>query len=362
MKSLMIVFSFIVLFMFQISKNGLTQDQIGEKNIEVYEEDNLLFTNDKSWRGADGAASIDLGNGKILWLFSDTFIDPQASGKRNNSRMIRNSIAIQEGYNLEDAKITFYHKEKQNKPKSFFEIPGETWFWTGHGTLVNDKLIVFLIEEKSTNTGFGFQATGWYIAIIENPFEDPLEWEIMYVKGIETFGVIVGSSAVLKDKDFIYAYGVTEPDTHETFLLRMPVDKLLEGNVAELEWCIEDDWIVRNTELPTPSPLFIGQTEFSVHFEQNFKKYVQIQTYGFWHASIGYRLAEKPEGPWSEPVIFFKPEMLGQDEFFYSANAHPELISDGIMITYNINNSDFGELVRNEDIYFPKLIRLKITK
>jgi len=38
------------------------------------------------------------------------------------------------------------------------------------------------------------------------------------------------------------------------------------------------------------------------------------------------------------------------------------MMADGILITYNINNSDFGELIRNEDIYFPKLIKIKLSK
>ena len=85
---------------------GQSLDQVQDIHIEVNEEDNTLFTNDKIWRGADGAASIDLENGNALWLFSDTFIDTQATGKRINAKMINNSIAIQEGYDLELAKIS----------------------------------------------------------------------------------------------------------------------------------------------------------------------------------------------------------------------------------------------------------------
>jgi len=80
------------------------------------------------------------------------------------------------------------------------------------------------------------------------------------------------------------------------------------------------------------------------------------------HATLGYRLAEVPEGPWSEPVIFYKPHLISQKDFIYSANAHPEIKAEGLVVTYNINNSDFGELIRNEEIYFPKLIKMKITK
>lgn len=349
---------FSLLLVFVIVQNGQSQVQTQE----VHEVDNSLFTKDKVWRGADGAASIDLGNGKILWLFSDTFIDPQGTGKRSNSKMINNSIAIQEGYELNRAEISFYHKGTQKKPKSFFELPGKTWFWTGHGTLLKDKLIIFLFEERSTEAGIGFEAIGWYVAIIDNPFENPVNWKIRYIKGSETFGVIVGSSAVLKDKDFLYAYGVTEPATHEVYLLRFPIDKLIKADISELEWWIEGVWQARIKKLPVPSSLFIGQTEFSVHYQEDLNQYVQIQTYGMGNASIGYRLAEQPEGPWSAPVIFYKPHLENKNDFVYSANAHPEITADGILVTYNVNNGDFGELVKNENIYFPKFIRIKLSK
>jgi hypothetical protein len=341
--------------------NGQSQVQLEDIQIEVNEVDNSIFTSDKFWRGADGAASIYLENGKILWLFSDTFIDPQGTGKRSNSKMINNSIAIQEEGSLDKGKISFYYKGKKN-PKSFFEIPGMTWFWTGHGIVVNDKLIIFLFEERSTNSGIGFEAIGWYIALIDNPFENPLNWNIKYIKGSNTFGVIVGSSAVLKDKDFIYAYGVKEPSSHEVYLLRFPIDKIVEGDISVLEWWNEGSWTTRNDKNPAPPPLFIGQTEFSVHYQENLQQYVQIQTYGYGAASIGYRLAERLEGPWSQPVIFYQTQLISPEDFVYSANAHPEITNDGILVTYNVNNGDFKELINNDSLYFPKIISVKISK
>ena len=82
---------FSILFIFVFIPNGQSQVQSKDMQIEVNEVDNSMFTTDKFWRGADGAASIDLENGKILWLFSDTFIDPQGTGKRSDSKMINAS-------------------------------------------------------------------------------------------------------------------------------------------------------------------------------------------------------------------------------------------------------------------------------
>jgi hypothetical protein len=323
--------------------------------------DNNVFKKSNFWRGADGAATIDLENGKILWLFSDTFINTKGVGQRTGSEMINKSLAIQEGNDLQSADLIFYWKGTNEKPKSFFEIPGETWFWTGHGTIVNGKLIIFLFEEKSTTVGLGFESVGWTLAIINNPNDNPQKWTIEYVKGPETFGVIVGSSAVLKDDDFVYAFGVKEPGNHETYLLRFKSDRISNGDLTAMEWWTGDEWDKKLKKEPKTGMLFYGQSEFSVHFDKQLDKYIQIQTIGFGHSSLGFRLADKLQGPWSEQLNFCTPQ-LQEGEFNYTANAHPELNSDGILITYNVNNFDFNKLVNNENIYFPRLVTLKLAE
>ncbi|MBK7869627.1 MAG: DUF4185 domain-containing protein [Saprospiraceae bacterium] len=348
----------IVLILFMMPGFLLAQE---EKTI-VKEMDNTIFKKDGYWRGADGAATVELGSGKILWLFSDTFIDQDGTGKRSNSKtLIRNSIAIQDSHSLK-SKLTYYYKGTKQKPEDFFKVPGKNWFWTGHGILIKNKLVIFLIEEASTDSGIGFEAIGWYVAIIENPTDSPDKWIINYYKGSKTFGVIIGSSAVLQDKNYVYAFGVKEPSTHETYLLRFNKRKLIKGDLSNLEWWVKNAWTDNVYEEPKSSSLFMGQTEFSVHYDQNLKKYIQIQTYGFGNASIGYKLADKLYGPWSEPVLFYTPALKEDKEFVYTANAHPEYKSDELIITYNINNGDFIRLINNEEIYFPKIIRMQLKK
>lgn len=329
-----------------------------EEKTAIKEVDNSFFKKDNYWRGADGAATVELSSGKILWLFSDTFIDQDGTGKRSNSKnMIRNSIAIQDS-NLLRSELTYYYRGTHQKPDDFFKVPGENWFWTGHGILIKDKLVVFLIEETSTNIGIGFEAIGWYVAIIDNYKDSPEKWIINYFKGSDTFGVIVGSSAVLQDESYVYVFGVKEPSTHETYLLRFEKGELINGDLSKIEWWTNNKWVCNVQKEPKSSSLFIGQTEFSVHYDQKLEKFIQIQTYGFGKASIGYRLADQLYGPWSEPILFYTPFLKEDKEFVYTANAHPEYKSDGLIVTYNINNGDFGRLINNEDIYFPKFIKI----
>lgn len=325
----------------------------------VRELDNALFKRDGYWRGADGAATVALPSGKVLWLFSDTFIDTGGTGKRANApRMIRNSIAIQASDDF-PAELTYYFGGTRQNPDDFFKAPGKNWYWTGHGIVVSGKLLVFLLEETATEKGLGFEAVGWHLAVIDNPSDSPDDWLTHYYRGPDTFGVVVGSSAVLQDRGYVYAFGVKEPDTHETYLLRFRIKKLLRGDLSDPEWWNQGAWTKNIHAVPEGASLFAGQTEFSVHFDARQQKFVQVQTHGFGvGATIGYRLADRLTGPWSDPVSFFAPPVQSKTGFVYTANAHPELSREGLLITYNINDLEFDTLLGDESIYFPKIILL----
>jgi len=71
----------------------------------AWPEADRLFHSYPRWLGADAAYSFDLGNQRVLWLFGDSFV---GGLKWRRSRMVRNSIAIQKGYDPSAASIRFY--------------------------------------------------------------------------------------------------------------------------------------------------------------------------------------------------------------------------------------------------------------
>jgi hypothetical protein len=330
--------------------------------VEILKATDAYFTTDFVWRGADGASSVDLENGKVVWLFSDGFICSDSSQSRTTSTMIRNSIAIQDGYDLKTASINYYWDQSNKKPQAFFHRPGKFWFWTGHGVMLRDKLLIFLMKIHGVKTGLGFEAFGWSAVLVSNPRDEPSKWKMKYIEGAETWGTIAGSAAVLKDDNYLYAYGAVEPATHEVYVLRWKSDEAYRGNMANPEWWINGKWVERKTKNPVPEPLFIGGTEYSVHYDTALKKYIQIQSFGFGEGKIGIRMADSLQGKWTEPYLFYTPDYPGvKKPFMYAAKAHPELKADGIYITYNVNSFDFGELIENQTIYFPKFILVKIV-
>jgi hypothetical protein len=61
--------------------------------------------------------------------------------------------------------------------------------------------------------------------------------------------------------------------------------------------------------------------------------------------------------------IVFKPDYSGISEpMMYSAKAHPELKNpNGVYVTYNMN-ADFGFLLKNQNVYFPRFLTLHIRE
>lgn len=74
-------------------------------------------------------------------------------------------------------------------------------------------------------------------------------------------------------------------------------------------------------------------------------------------------MSDSLHGKWTDPLVFYTPAYSGIGKsFMYSAKSHPELHADGIYITYNVNSFEFTELLKNQRIYFPKFILMKIVK
>jgi len=90
-------------------------------------EADALFHQDPRWLGGDDAYSVDLGNGRVLWLFGDSFIATSAKRSRRESQMVRNSIAIQHGYDPATAKMEFFWRGRDQTPASFFAEKGGIW-------------------------------------------------------------------------------------------------------------------------------------------------------------------------------------------------------------------------------------------
>ncbi|HEV2474106.1 MAG TPA: hypothetical protein VGS41_15625, partial [Chthonomonadales bacterium] len=205
----------------------------------AWPEADSLFHREPDWLGADGVYSVDLGHGRILWLFGDTFIAGTPARLRSQSTVIRNSIAVQTGYNPASASIRFYWNHACTVPAEFFAHPSkDAWYWPAHGARLGSKLLLFLSEMRRQQGGLGFRGAGWTALLVENPDADPPNWRTLPLHPAYHFSLSVGSAALSwEDNLYLYCHSDRENGAqHHIDLARAPRADLMRGSFANLSW------------------------------------------------------------------------------------------------------------------------------
>src|SRR5580692_8707248 len=85
--------------------------------------EDAVFHQDARWLGADGAYTIDLQDGRVLWLFGDSFIADTVADTRSASTLVRNSVAVMAGHDPAAAAMQFAWHDAAT-PDSFFAETG----------------------------------------------------------------------------------------------------------------------------------------------------------------------------------------------------------------------------------------------
>lgn len=321
----------------------------------LWPEADALFHGDARWIGGDGAYSIALGGERTLWLFGDSFIASTPRRVRRESRMIRNSIAIQTGLDPSRAFLQFHWRDADKQAESFFPEPDGKWLWPAAGIRLDDVLLLFL-ERVRTPEGdpTGFEGAGWTARLIENPDEDPLSWRIVEPKLPSTSGPQLGE-AVVREGEHLYVYA-TDGATHTVTVARYAVADARAGDLTKPAWWTGDGYAVGGTP---ETVLGIGAPEFSVHRDAALGKLVMVDSQGYGTTTIAIRVADQHEGPWSRPRdVMRPPESHIPGRFNYAAKGHPELFGADLVVTYVPSTFDPPPEALEDALYYPRFVRL----
>lgn len=333
-----------------------------------FPEGDRLFHQSPRWLGGDGAFSVALDSERTLWLFGDSFVATSDALMREESTMVRNTVAIQRGGDPTTAEWQAYWREKKEGPGSFFAEEEKAWFWPNHGIrLVEGPLVLFLGRQQAAPGDLGFRSAGTRVVFVENPDDDPDAWRVAHYdpKPIARDPDATIGVAVLRRDDEILAFASAGGDAHLGWLARFHVAHLLVGN-AEPQW-LRDGAFVSGWELGADEPDVVIDDiapECSIHFDERWDRYIHVASIGFGATDIALRTAPLPEGPWSDPVrVFTPPESAESGAFVYAAKAHPEIAAGskrGLLATYATNSFDFEQLVADDSLYYPRFVQLEL--
>lgn len=366
---------------------------------------NRVFARSTGWTGGDVAGTVDLLDGRTLWVFGDTWFGDVKEGRHAaGSKLVNNSIAVHlrtpAGVPPAVDKVQFIGgvSDANNPPLAWLtpesaaaaEEMQRTWYWpNGGGAVVpkgdgsGQKLVIFLFHVGKRNdikSVWNFKVIGSAMAVVENVARPPAEWRPRVISiphaGVRNTAVTDpddrvtnwGASACLDDKSqSLYLYGVRPavPAGRQLVLARVParsVDdfpqwRFYAGNGA---WSHD-----ANNCVPIADNV---ASELSVSKRvdpQGKMTLVMVHSEPLFGSRIVTRTAPQFEGPWNPPrAIYTVPELSRNKTYFtYAAKGHAHLSRPGeLLVSYIVNSHDFGAMVKDASIYRPKFARVPLSR
>jgi hypothetical protein len=313
----------------------------------AYGNDNTL-TDD--WTGGDGAYSVPLPDGRVVWMFSDTFLGTvNPNGTRPTSTpLINNDFVLQEGGTL----VETLHGGPAAHPTSLIVPEDASWAWMGDATVEGDRLRQFTSTFVRTGPGmWDWEWSGTDIVTFSLP-----DLEILDTDDAPTGVGVDYGAALLEDGEYTYLYGV-EDDQTVKYLHLARADR---GNVLG-SWEYWDGVGWSSDPLDSARLMSGVSNSLSVfRWRDAFVLLTQDSTVPFSSEIVAYASCT-PQGPFEHRTHLYTTPETGGDIFTYNALAHPEFTNaQGLLVSYNVNSFKAGDVYRDVTIYRPRFIRVKV--
>ncbi|MFD9905504.1 hypothetical protein [Streptomyces sp. NPDC059063] len=342
------------------------------------------------WSGGDGTHSVRLPDGRVLWLFSDTFLGqvhapPNLAGQPHKWRdgsapMVRNSgVVMSRSGTLE-----------QTLPTPLFADPAPgQWRWPvaakvePRGPGDDEQVVRVLLWTRAAG------AKPWIFGVPAATEVATLSLPDLAVEGITQVSdqrlvaapekrVLYGTTMV-DDGDWTYVFGGNDAQTASRPSSHAYVARVPRGRLAEpAAWRYWDGRAFSRTNSPRPvlgngdhkgvgSAFTVvrgGGTYVLFTMAAGAKGLTTVTSY--WACS--------PTGPWRGPTKSFAPPLPGDtaadgNTAAYNPQAHPALSRDGrLVLSYDVNNwrdtapaGAQAEVNRNVELYRPRFVTLRLT-
>jgi hypothetical protein len=322
--------------------------------------------------GSDGGASIDLGSTRVLWTFGDTFWASAAGKTRAQCQFLHNTVALQTvSYDLSASTLTFYAGTDGVSTTAFFDGQPDSsgaphWFWPVAGSMVDDKLLVFMSKIAPSSNAFGFSSEGTQAVLVDNPTAAPDAWTMTYVPAPTDFkGTRYGFSVWDDTTTYLYAWGY-DPDGAWR-ILRWSRTEAKAGRLLNPQrWCgatlgWSTDPLPSTTAQVTTAPTQnSGNTR-----KRSDAKWQQVTIAESPGQNLSYaEIATGPEGVFPAVTSFYAlPEAGSATKTTYNGLGHPEQTwagkaTDDLLVSYASNSAGAGSVFTDMTVYFPKVVQV----
>ena len=323
--------------------------------------------NGPGWTGGDGAFSVRLDDGRIAWIFGDSFIGGvQPDGRRSPDwHLVRNTLVVQDGGCLSTA----IGGTAQTPTALIRPSDPEAWYWPQTATADGDLL--HLLMQRVVRTG----ASSWDFAIlgIDLVDLDLRSFTVAAVRSLPVDGSVLWGSSVLEAGDATYMYGVENTPYDARLYLARVDDRALAGpwqfyRGGERPWSAEARDAAPLLAAPAdrsapPAPLTGMPASVTAFTEPAGGEpegtepagVVLVNQAPVFGTAVTFRRAPAPQGPFGAPILVADaaPPPGSPEAFTYGARVHPQLAADGLqLLSWNVNS--FGDLLADASLYRPR--------
>lgn len=330
-----------------------------------------LFRSQGAWLAGDGGRSVPLANGKLVHVFGDTLIGPVDDGDRRPITFVGNTLGVAE-CDAEGWSIEYYWRDDGDERRAFFDVEGEH-VWVSEAFSVGGRLYAIQPIIVSVDYGLKFAYGGSLLAIVDNPLDPPLEWNIVHAT-LATSTAYRPTKGVVVHEGYAHFYAELMRGAYPNpvVLFRVAVDGLRAPH-ENLEYlALDGSWKPASTW--TAGDAFLVADEMApsmkVHFHEGIDRWLTVQVDPTERSRMILQTAERLEGPWIRgDVVYEFPEMANNDPddpqiACYAVTEHPQLRhEDGnkLVVTYSCNSTK-GLLPDPDDLglYYPKTLVLEL--
>ncbi len=329
------------------------------------------------WLGGDGDVSVPMNDTTTIFIFSDTYVGNrnQKSRQEPGMGMVANTVATQTCLNDGETKVHYYWNEMYtDNPEPFFKSFTDRYkYWVIDAFTASNNLYVILgkVGPKfgaAPDEIFNFSGLGFTLAKISNPTEVPSAWkiEMFPLPDFKNSTLEIRCHAIL-DKHIYFL--VSRSDTLLS-LVRKQIDFIDNTEIPFEYYALNKKW----KQDINPDDMFEIAKGFrcnTVSFHPEIKQWIMISDIRFMDNKIKMRTAPALTGPWSdEKVIFEIPErtpgnpLYRKSSFCYLAREHKQYYDSYnhvMLLTYDINSTDFSEILSNPEIYTPRVIQVPLN-
>jgi hypothetical protein len=301
---------------------------------------------DRFWTvlGQDGGQSIDLGEERTLFLFSDTLLAVPLDASLNGHPTVAfgpldkqgvalaNTAAIAGGRDIRQAFAGLeYLTDATGLPVEILQARPDEWadgvrFWPLHGIQLDGKVYVFYlgIRTLDSRSSWAFKNIGVGLAVLEPGAtratrlmrDDQWCW---WPAGADDVHIGV---QVLRDADYAYVFASHTQGMEITARLgRVHLDRVDQPDAYEFlrSSAAEDEWTPRFEDSISLGPC---APDYSVSYNAHLRQYLMLYIDGF-DKTLRVRTAERVTGPYSAARKIANVPHEPSSELVYLGFEHP---------------------------------------